>query len=126
MTYEQIGICDAVIWGQDRHTQDLYYPFMDRLHTDMAIQRGGYTYSEIRAALEHHDLIQLPPETALLAAQVLYHEALLATHDRALLALPSLQGRIIDLGQNAEPVEFPEPLRTLYDESTVFVYDEQH
>lgn len=39
MNYEQVGICDAVIWQQSREVQDLYYPFMDRLHTDMKILR---------------------------------------------------------------------------------------
>jgi hypothetical protein len=33
MNYEQVGICDAVIWQESREVQDLYYPFMDRLHT---------------------------------------------------------------------------------------------
>jgi predicted nucleic acid-binding protein len=47
MTLEDVGKCDDVIWQYGREEQDLYYPFMDRLHTVMNIQRVPYTLEAI-------------------------------------------------------------------------------
>ncbi|VFR23826.1 hypothetical protein ANDA3_1226 [plant metagenome] len=122
MNYEQIGICDAVIWQQDRKTQDRYYPFMDRLHSDMAIQRHGYAYDEIRLALQHPELQTLAPEQALLAGQVLHHQGWLATHDATLAALPCLQGRLWRAQTPLPASRFPEPLQALYEASRAFIH----
>ncbi len=42
MSLENVGKCDDVIWRFERKTQDVYYPFMDRLHTVVDIQRIPY------------------------------------------------------------------------------------
>jgi len=47
MSLENVGKCDDIVWQFDRETQDLYYPFMDRLHTVMDIQRVEYTQSDL-------------------------------------------------------------------------------
>ncbi|HDR9277415.1 TPA: hypothetical protein QDB24_005555 [Burkholderia vietnamiensis] len=126
MNYEQIGICDAVIWTQRREVQDLYYPFMDRLHTDMAIQRSGYTYHEIDTALSDPELRSLTPERALLAAQVLHSQGSLATHDPVLLKLDCLRGRIwIAPADDDSPVSFPPELQALYDASRAFIHHDE-
>ncbi|EPX9597153.1 DUF6190 family protein [Pseudomonas aeruginosa] len=122
MNYEQIGICDAVIWLQGREIQDHYYPFMDRLHSDMSIQRQGYAYDEIHLALTHPDLKGLAPERALLVGQVLHNNSRLATHDTALMALPCLQGRLWRKEAEQLLLRFPEPLHTLYEASSVFIH----
>ena len=51
--------------------QDLYYPFMDLLHSDMQILREGYTFADLQRALDDRALRHLRPEQALLVAQVL-------------------------------------------------------
>lgn len=121
MNYEQIGICDAVIWLQSREIQDCYYPFMDRLHSDMAIQRRGYAYDEIRLALTHPELKKLTPNRALLAGQVLHTDGRLATHDAALAGLKCLHGRLWRMDVTQASSRFPEPLQTLYEASRPFV-----
>jgi hypothetical protein len=51
MNLEQVGRCDALIWGQyGREEQDAYYPFMDVLHTDIAMERIPYEQRDIDAA----------------------------------------------------------------------------
>lgn len=124
MNYEQIGICDAVIWLQSREVQDCYYPFMDRLHSDMAIQRWGYSYDEIRLALAHSELKGLTPERALLVGQVLHNDGRLATHDPALVELNCLHGRIWRMDISQASPRFPVPLQTLYEASRLFIQTE--
>lgn len=122
MNYEQIGICDAVIWRQRREVQDLYYPFMDRLHSDMQIVRLGYRRPELELALGNPELRDLAPEQALLAGQVLARGGLLATHDAALRALPCLRDRLWDFAAGGRTADFPAELQALYEVSRVFVY----
>lgn len=123
MNYEQIGICDAVIWTKRRVVQDLYYPFMDRLHSDMAILRSGYTYDEIHLALSHPELNKLPPEQAIQAAQVLHNQGELATHDPVLLGLDCLHRRLWRPVDDGRPATFTEELQALYVASQVFVHN---
>lgn len=49
MSLENVGKCDDVVWQFDRETQDAYYPFMDRLHTVMDIQRIPYDEKSLEA-----------------------------------------------------------------------------
>lgn len=118
MNFEQVGICDAVIWRQSRQTQDLYYPFMDRLHSDMDIVRCGYAREDLQQALA---LTELTPEQALLLVQVVRTGAVLATHDPALESHPALRERLWRFAQGPAP-ELPAPLQALYRESLAFVY----
>jgi Family of unknown function (DUF6190) len=122
MNYEQVGICDAVIWKQSRAVQDTYYPFMDLLHSVMAIVRGGYSRNDLVNALERPELRQLQPEQALQVAQVLGTNGWLATHDPALRALGCLEGKLWAF-EEGEASAFPPELQALYPPSTSFVYD---
>ncbi|WP_253257845.1 DUF6190 family protein, partial [Pseudomonas syringae] len=70
MNFAQIGICDAIIWKKGRALQDAYYPFMDVLHTDMAIQREGYSEQVLQRAAGETLFRGLPADKKLLAAQV--------------------------------------------------------
>lgn len=123
MNYEQIGICDAVIWTKSRAVQDLYYPFMDRLHSDMPILRSGYSYDEIKLALSHPELNKLPPEQAIQAAQVLHNQGKLATHDPVLLGLDCLHGKLWSPDGDDRPGSFTEELQALYVASHAFVHN---
>lgn len=122
MNFEQVGICDAVIWRQSREVQDLYYPFMDRLHSDMQIVREGYSTRELDLAVSHPDLQGLRPEQALLAAQVLARRAALVTHDPVLRRLPCLQSQLWDFASADPRAAFPPELEALYETSRVFVH----
>jgi len=122
MNFEQIGICDAVIWRQRREVQDLYYPFMDRLHSEMQIERAGYAIAELDLAVGHRELRGLKPEQALLAAQVLTREAVLASHDPVLCGLRCLRSRLWDFEATRAAGGFSPELESLYEASRVFVY----
>lgn len=56
MSLEHVGMCDDVIWAQPRTVQDAYYPFMDVLHTDMKIDRRGYTRGDLALAQDSLEL----------------------------------------------------------------------
>lgn len=122
MNFEQVGICDAIIWRQPRAVQDLYYPFMDLLHSDMQILREGYAFTELRWALDDPALRHLHPEQALLVAQVLLsREARLYTHDAALLSLPCLEAQLGDFDDLPAHGIFPPELQDLYQASRAFI-----
>jgi hypothetical protein len=122
MSYEQIGICDAIIWRQSREVQDLYYPFMDCLHSEMRIHREGYLFEELGLVLEHHELRALGSAQALLAAQVLHREGVLFTHDPALRSLPCLRSRLGAFEGSLRGAAFPAELQKLYHTSLSFVH----
>ena len=122
MSFEQIGLCDSIIWRQSREVQDLYYPFMDRLHSDMRIERGGYCARELALAIGHHELQRLRPERALVAAQVLARGAVLVSHDPVLRRLRCLQSHLWDFDAVRVPVEFPPTLQALYEISRAFIH----
>jgi hypothetical protein len=122
MSFEQVGICDAIIWRQSREVQDLYYPFMDVLHSQMQILREGYEFREIELALEHRELQGLRPEQALLAAQVMRRESALFTHDPALRSLPCLRPLLANFERLGPEASFPPALQALYEPSRSFIH----
>lgn len=122
MNFEQIGICDAIIWRQSREVQDLYYPFMDRLHSEMRIHREGYRFEELGLALEHPELRTLGSAQALLAAQVLHRQGVLFTHDPVLRDLPCLRSQLGAFDGSVGRAAFPAELQDLYRTSRSFVH----
>ncbi len=79
MSWEQVGRCDDLVWGYDRKTQDEYYPFMDVLHTDLAVERTGYEEADVRRAFTAPELDGLPAHERLLLAQVAHRGGVLHT-----------------------------------------------
>jgi len=122
MNFEQIGICDAIVWRQSRQAQDLYYPFMDRLHSEMRILREGYAFREINLALDRRELRGLRPEQALLAGQALHREGVLFTHDPALRGLACLRSRLGNFDALDPRAAFPPDLQALYESSRSFIH----
>lgn len=117
MPLEQVGRCDDVVWGFARELQDAYYPFMDVLHTDMKIDRIGYTEEDLRLALESPRLADLPLGKRLTAAVVLNRGATLYTADPVLARRDDLPtGELPDVAS-----EFPGDLETLYQQSLVLL-----
>jgi hypothetical protein len=121
MNYEQIGLCDAYVWRQTRRVQDVYYPFMDVLHTDMPLRRAGYDMEDVVLACRHPELVGLRPEQSLLVAQVLRLDAKLFTRDDALHRLNCLRERLFE--PSFALASFPAGLEALYRASLDFTYD---
>lgn len=125
MNFEQVGLCDAIIWQQPRDIQDAYYPFMDRLHSDMAILREGYSPRELLLYARDRQLAGLRPDQAMLAAQVICAGGQLFTLDPALLALKALAGHLGDFSALDAAAAFPPTLQTLYGQSRVYLHTQQ-
>ncbi|WP_181793486.1 DUF6190 family protein [Streptomyces sp. WELS2] len=116
MNLEQVGRCDDVIWSYSRELQDLYYPFMDQLHTVMDISRQGYDRADVGPALSDPDLSdQLPFTDRLLIAMVVNRKGLLHTVGPRAAAFGELPVRAVGAwpADVPEPA-FPEPLERLY------------
>ncbi|MEU2240975.1 DUF6190 family protein [Streptomyces sp. NPDC018338] len=116
MSLEQVGRCDDVIWGYSRELQDLYYPFMDHLHTVMDISREGYDQADVRLALSESDTPQqLPFIDRMLIGQVINRKGLLHTAGTRSAAFEGLPVRAVPAWPAGEPEpSFPEPLERLY------------
>ncbi|WP_405444872.1 DUF6190 family protein [Streptomyces achromogenes] len=116
MNLEQVGRCDDVIWSYSRELQDLYYPFMDQLHTVMDISREGYDRVDAALALSDSDLPgQLPFIDRLLLAMVVNRKGLLHTVGPRADAFGGLPVRAVATWPAGvrEPA-FPESLERLY------------
>ena len=118
MSLEQVGYCDDVIWRFPRSLQDQYYPFMDRLHTEMDIRRVPYTYKDLSKAMHDEELSALNTSRALIAAQVLNNDAVLYTHDSVLLSLEAL-GNHIGQFTGVNDLDFETTLNGFYKHSQV-------
>ncbi|MEU3747154.1 MULTISPECIES: DUF6190 family protein [Streptomyces] len=119
MSLEQVGRCDDVIWGYSRELQDLYYPFMDHLHTVMDISREGYDPADVHLALSEADTPRhLPFVDRLLLGQVINRKGLLHTVGPRSDAFDGLSVRAVADWPAGQPEPaFPEPLERLYRES---------
>ncbi|MEU3751566.1 DUF6190 family protein [Streptomyces olivoreticuli] len=111
MSLEQVGRCDDLVWRFPRELQDAYYPFMDHLHTDMRIDRIGYTREDIGAGLGAPATAGLPVHEQLLAGMVLHREGVLRSVSPRLLARRELPVLAPEPGPE---VAFPEDLEKLY------------
>ncbi|MBM7168632.1 hypothetical protein JQK87_09450 [Streptomyces sp. G44] len=88
MTYEEVGRCDDLVWSHSRHEQDVYYPFMDVLHSLMPIRRRAYTAADWAAlARLPSQADDLAPRERMLLASVLAAEGELVTVNPRLTVL---------------------------------------
>ncbi|AJF69605.1 hypothetical protein SVTN_08045 [Streptomyces vietnamensis] len=120
MNWEQVGRCDDLVWGYERKVQDEYYPFMDVLHTDLAIDRVPYDEEDLRRAFTTPALEGLPTHERLLLAQVIGRDGALHTASPRLLGRTDLP--VVPLGAGAESA-FPAYLEDLYRRSLVLTVD---
>lgn len=125
MSFGQIGICDAIIWKKSRQLQDVYYPFMDVLHTEMDIQRQGYCNEVLRRACLESDWSHLSVEKKLLAAQVVEHRQPLFTHDEELRELTVLGPFLQSFPQWVSGPAFPEALQNLFEQSREMLIEQE-
>lgn len=56
MNFEQVGLCDHVIWSFPFELQCVYYPFMDLFHSTMPIKRLPYTNHTFAGISDIHNL----------------------------------------------------------------------
>lgn len=112
MSLETVGKCDDVVWQFDRETQDAYYPFMDRLHTIMDIQRIPYDEKSLQARKANP---QLNTFQQLTLAQT--HNGKLYTFDTALLDLKL--NNVVSPKIPEEEKEFPDDLEKFYQGSLI-------
>ncbi|MFE2012719.1 DUF6190 family protein [Streptomyces sp. NPDC059491] len=122
MSWEQVGRCDDLVWRYERRVQDEYYPFMDVLHTDLAVDRVAYDEEDVRRALTAPGLDGLPTHERLALAQVLGKGGVLRTASPRLLRTPGLPVEPIVRDGARRPVEepsFPAYLEELYQRSLV-------
>ena len=114
MSLEQVGRCDAIVWRRGRAEQDDYYPFMDVLHTDMAIARIPYEEQDIKAALSAPELAGLNLTDRLTLGMVLARGGELVTVSPRLRDRDGLPVRPPDGGPERA---FPPRLEELYQRS---------
>ncbi|GAA1990096.1 DUF6190 family protein [Kitasatospora viridis] len=114
MSLEQVGRCDDLVWRFPRQVQDAYYPFMDVLHTDMAIDRVPYEAADLSRGLAEET--GLPMHERLLLAMVRNRRGTLRTVSPRLLGGPD--GQVLAPPAGPE-LAFPEPLEGLYQQSLV-------
>ncbi|MFC3149672.1 DUF6190 family protein [Litoribrevibacter euphylliae] len=128
MNLEQVGMCDELVWQYERHIQDDYYPFMDVLHSEMDIQRIGYTTTDLEELLRN-PLLNSPSlgvQQKLLLAQVINRNGILYTHDTVIHAIDAFQPYLGEFHTDSEDLhqqsEFCSPLNALYETSKVLVF----
>ncbi|MCF4997214.1 hypothetical protein GIW70_06490 [Pseudomonas syringae] len=125
MSFDQIGICDAIIWKKSRHLQDAYYPFMDVLHSEMDIQRQGYSDQVLKRASQASDWQHLSVEKRLLIAQVIEHKQPFFTHDEQLLELDALKPFLQPFPRSTSGPAFPENLQRLFEQSREMLIEQE-
>jgi hypothetical protein len=87
MSDEQAGKCDRIVWQYPREVQDIYYPFMDRLRTDMKIQGLPYESEDVAIALHDKRLDGLTTSQKLTLGMTIARKGKLYTIDKVLLEL---------------------------------------
>ncbi|MEU7884872.1 DUF6190 family protein [Microbispora bryophytorum] len=124
MSLEHVGRCDDLVWRYPRQVQDEYYPFMDNLHSDMAIDRIGYDEQDLRLALDAGVLSGLPLHERLLVAMAMRRDTVVVTASPRLSLRPDLPVLPVEPVKPAddEPV-FPAPLERLYERSLALRVD---
>ncbi|MFE0646236.1 DUF6190 family protein [Streptomyces sp. NPDC058877] len=116
MNWEQVGRCDDLVWGYERGVQDEYYPFMDVLHTDLAIDRIAYDEEDVRRAFTTSGLDGLPVHERLMLSQVIARRGTLHTASPRLIRTTGLPVVPVTAGAEAS---FPAYLEDLYQRSLV-------
>jgi hypothetical protein len=125
MSFSQIGVCDAIIWKKARALQDVYYPFMDVLHSNMNILRAGYSDAALTRAASSPALAGLSAEKRLQAAQVLEANCLFYTHDRDYQNCAALKPHLASFDAASGVHGFPDGLQRLYNASLELVIAEE-
>ena len=118
MSLEQVGMCDDVVWSYARDVQNAYYPFMDRLHSEMNIVRIPYTRADVEFALTDPTFEGVRLFHALVLAQVVNHQGHLYTANSFLLNDSRFNSIVSPVYEN-DSSTFGEVMQTFYERSSV-------
>lgn len=114
MSLDNVGKCDDVVWKFDRETQDAYYPFMDRIHTVMDINRIPYDENDIKS-MSNFKNSDLSTFQKLTLAKTEAKQGVLYTIDQKILSLNN--DLVKEPPNNPEELSFPEDLEKHYNHS---------
>lgn len=114
---ENVGKCDDMVWQFDRETQDAYYPFMDRLHTVMDIQRTPYDTEDIDVYQKDFSGSPLTILQKLTCSMVLAKHGTLYTFDKELYGLKNVSVQEPEIVTQEDV--FPGDLEQWYQKSLV-------
>ncbi|MDH6122390.1 DUF6190 family protein [Kitasatospora sp. GAS204B] len=117
MSLEQVGRCDDLVWQFPREVQDAYYPFMDYLHTVMAIVRLGYEQDDLRSAPEAARYPRLATHERLLLGMVIHRGGLLRSVSARLTGRSRQPDLPVAAPDPGPELAFPQPLEELYQRS---------
>lgn len=118
MSLEQVGLCDDIIWAFPRKQQDEYYPFMDRLHSDMRIVRIPYSFQDLERAQQDKTLASFSAMQSMVLSQVMNHKGCLYSANDVLLNSKALENIIRPLPHTTDQV-FNASLQNYYEKSLV-------
>ena len=113
MSLEQVGKCDDIVWRYPRKLQDLYYPFMDVLHSRMRINRLPFMEKDLDR-IKDPQLEGVGIHERLLLAMIFNRNGILYTVNQDLLERSTLPVRLPPAGKEAR---FPKALEKLYQRS---------
>lgn len=111
---DQVGACDDVIWRYSRDLQDVYYPFMDLLHSVMHIDRQPFAEADLTRAVGDRRLDRLAVGDRLLIGKVAQAGSRLYSLRRHLTDQGDLPVRTPEPGIE---LRFPDDLEALYQAS---------
>jgi hypothetical protein len=121
MTLEDVGLCDDEVWQHERDIQDAYYPFMDRIHTLMQIERIPYATSNFTGDSKS----ELSLSEQLLCSTLENYDATLYTLNKNLLSLGDDRISALDTKIQNE-IEFEPVLESCYKKSLELRVNTQH
>jgi Family of unknown function (DUF6190) len=108
---DQVGACDDVIWRYARDLQDVYYPFMDVLHSVMRIDRQPFAEADLIRAVYDRRLHRLAVGERLLIGKVVQTGGRLYSLRRHLIEQRDLP---VQMPEPGPELRFPDHLETLY------------
>ncbi len=124
MSLEQVGLCDDIIWAFPRKQQDEYYPFMDRLHSDMKIVRIPYDFQDVERAQQDETLGVFSPMQAMVLSQVMNHHGCLYSANEELLNNKAIKNIVRPLPDSIDQT-FNAPLQNYYEKSLMLTLHNQ-
>lgn len=120
ISQENIWKIDNIIWSFPKASQEAYFPFMDRLMTDMNIWKLWYTNKDLD--IYNNLTNNLLTNQKLTLAQVISNEWRLFTLDEDLLNLELKYIYEIDRSLLRSEQSFPEEIEILYKRSLKILF----
>lgn len=114
MSFEQMGKCTDIIWHCSELEQGKYYPFMDKLNTELKIRQSSYNEKDIQMSETNHILKDLRIIDRLKIGMVINRGGVIYTVNPYLLTRKGLPIKTPEYGKE---LSFPTDLEKLYQTS---------